>query len=50
MNEVEYEEKAAEEARKDAANSHSEIMLRVYELSDKQQHVNKQNIMVTYNL
>ncbi|KAD3068631.1 hypothetical protein E3N88_36511 [Mikania micrantha] len=46
MREVEFQEKAAEQTKLEAAQTHSDIMLKVYELMDMQQHVKKKNIML----
>ncbi|KAJ0597844.1 hypothetical protein HanHA89_Chr04g0159261 [Helianthus annuus] len=46
MNKVEYEEKAAEQAKHEADHSCSDIMLKVHELTDRQQCVKKKNDML----
>ncbi|KAK9055790.1 hypothetical protein SSX86_026875 [Deinandra increscens subsp. villosa] len=47
MKEVEYQETAAEQTKMEAAQIHSDIMLKVYEVLDMQQHVNNKNDMLS---
>ncbi|KAM0071960.1 hypothetical protein Hdeb2414_s0001g00031151 [Helianthus debilis subsp. tardiflorus] len=46
MNKVEYEKKAADQAKHEADHSCSDVMLKVHELTDRQQCVKKKNDML----